>query len=270
MSTHIEWAEDVWNPVVGCSLASPGCTNCYAMRWAARLQNMGLAGYKNTVTRVNDRDVWTGHLNLQASVLDKPLRRKKPTTYFVNSMGDLFHEDVPEEWIDRVFEIMLRAPQHIFLILTKRPDRMRDYVEVAFHRHVAVPRHIWLGFSAEDQRRFDQRVGEILPGKPAHYFVSCEPLLGPIDLGHAGDWCNWVIVGGESGSGSRPMQAAWALSLRDQCVEQGISFNFKQWGDYLQAASGKFTRLGKHRTGRLMEGVLHDWCPRPEPDGGEQ
>lgn len=261
MSTGIEWAEEVWNPIVGCSLVSPGCTNCYAMTWAARLQHMKLPAYQGVTQRVNGHDVWTGQLNLQASVLHKPLNRKKPTTYFVNSMGDLFHEDVPEAWIDLVFDVMRQCPQHIFLILTKRPERMRRYVMTTFYQ-TPCPLNIWLGISAEDQARFEARHELMLTARAANWFVSAEPLLGPLHIGKAGDWCRWLIAGGESGPGARAVKPAWVQSLRDQCAEQQIDFTFKQWGEWAPTVSGDMRRVGKKRAGRRLDGVMHDYFPK--------
>lgn len=220
--TSIEWAQFSWNPIVGCSVLSPGCKRCYAMSQASRLVLMargaGLSShYEGTVERVNGNAVWTGKLALAPdSILLAPLKRRQPTTWFVNSMGDLFHEDVPDEWIDRVFAVMALTPQHTHLVLTKRAARMRAYVVGAFDRIVrqmmnlvdaGVPpvritcerlglpyvqptcaddwyplRNVWLGVSAEDQRRADERVPELLGTPAAIRFVSAEPLLGNIDF----------------------------------------------------------------------------------------
>jgi protein gp37 len=267
--TKIEWTEATWNPIVGCSIVSPGCTNCYAMRMADRLTsmavrrdgsgNVALRHYVSTTKRVhNERDghktVWTGVVNMAPdAILRAPLRRRKPTTYFVNSMGDLFHEDVPDEWIDRVFAVMALAPQHTFQALTKRAARMRAYVNAARGRNAFKTRNwplpnVWLGVSAEDQRRADERVPELVATPAAVRFVSAEPLLGPINLSSPTLWCipdhdsggklpalsslDWIIVGGESGSGARPMHPDWARSIRDQCATAGVPYFFKQWGSW--------------------------------------
>jgi protein gp37 len=202
--TAIEWTERSWNPIVGCSLASPGCTNCYAMSMARRLELMGTVSHYAGLTQLTKAGpVWTGKLALAPEhALTEPLRRRKPTTWFVNSMGDLFHEDVPDEWIDRVFAVMALCPQHTFQVLTKRAERMRKYIEgviasgrwllwqhpidghqifdpIAAQWHIML-RNVWLGVSAEDQRRADERVPELLATPAVIRFVSAEPLLGPI------------------------------------------------------------------------------------------
>jgi len=282
--TNIEWTEQSWNPIVGCSIVSPGCTNCYAMKMAHRLQAMadkprwtkkgvGTGHYAGTTKVVNGNAVWTGKLALAPShVLTAPLRRKKPTTYFVNSMGDLFHEDCPDEWILDALTIMAIARQHTFQVLTKRAERMRDFMsnpdllqEIMVNwwsfddgmRGVEswpLP-NVWLGVSTEDQRRADDRIPHLLATPTAVRFVSAEPLLGPINLTHidlpGGDeeifplgWpegrddepchphLDWVIAGGESGPNARPMHPDWARSLRDQCEAARVPFFFKQWGEW--------------------------------------
>ncbi len=275
-STKIEWASKVWNPLAGCSLASPGCTNCYAMKMAGRLEAMGMPQYQGTTQKTKAGFVWTGQVNAAPeSILTAPLRQKKPTDYFVNSMSDLFHSAVPDALIDRVFAVMALCPQHVFKILTKRPDRMREYVcranlEIIHARmdymrdqglswisHWPLP-NVWLGTSVEDQTRADERIPHLLATPAARRFVSLEPLLGPVDLtrlrpdginftlnallGKAEhllgfrshlSGLDWVIVGGESGPGARPMHPDWARSLRDQCAHAGVPFFFKQWGAWL-------------------------------------
>lgn len=221
--TKIQWTEATWNPIVGCSVVSPGCcTNCYAMLFAAqRLDgNPKTPHYAGTTKRVNGHAVWTGKVALAPdSKLLEPLRRKKPTTYFVNSMGDLFHEDVPDAWIDRVFAVMALCPQHTFQVLTKRAARMREYcssdatfgrvmslvndigrdaVKITLTHHDDDMRgfrlpNIWLGVSCEDQTRADARIPDLLATPAAVRFVSAEPLLGPVDFR------KWMIVGPEGG-----------------------------------------------------------------------
>jgi protein gp37 len=278
--TSIEWTEQTWNPVVGCSIVSPGCTNCYAMKMAARIEAMGnQPRYAGTTKNVNGNAVWTGKLAMVPdSAFLAPLRRKKPTTYFVNSMGDLFHEDCPDEWIDRVFAVMALAPQHTFQVLTKRAERMRqwfdgdraDRVGLAMlaivdripHGHRRLPwplSNVWLGVSTERQQEADERIPLLLQTPAAVRFISAEPLLGPIDLTmiHGRHWAltqhmnalsgtanpslegvapkanlDWVIVGGESGAGARPMHPDWARGLRDQCAAASVPFFFKQWGEW--------------------------------------
>jgi protein gp37 len=222
--SKIEWTEETWNPIAGCSVISPGCTNCYAMRMAARMERMGVEHYQGTTAPAKAGAVWTGKLALASEeAIKKPLKRKRPTTYFVNSMGDLFHEDMPREWIDRVFTIMEAAPRHTYQILTKRPGIMLAYV-----RDRKPLSHIWLGTSTEDQRRYDEREGNLAAIAQAGWttFISAEPLLGPIEL--TGFVPDWLIVGAESGPGSRPMHEDWARSLKDQCVSADVAFFFKQ------------------------------------------
>jgi len=269
MSTSkIEWTEATWNPIVGCSILTPGCTNCYAMKMAARLEKISLDAksrgvtqvphYVGTTKLVNGFPVWTGKMAFAGDeILLQPLKRKKPTTYFVNSMGDLFHEDVPDEWIDKVFAVMALAPQHTFQVLTKRAARMRDYfskplpkrdgvVEIArgdkvldaqydlgsctFIAQWPLP-NVWLGVSAERQQEWDERKEHLRSTPAAVRFVSFEPLLGGIvEPRPLSDFLQWAIVGGESGHGARPMHPDWARSLRDQCQAAGVAFFFKQWG----------------------------------------
>lgn len=282
--TAIEWTERTWNPIVGCSIVSPGCTNCYAMKMARRLDLMGVAHYAGLTQQTKAGAVWTGKLALAPEhVLLEPLRRRKPTTYFVNSMGDLFHEAVPDAWVDRVFAVMALAPHHTFQVLTKRAARMREFVTslhaaralapIAWHlvkdielapRDMTLARtlpNVWLGVSAEDQKRADERIPELLATPAAVHFASNEPALGPVDYtrlqlsygrwlnaltgelwtpGHAGEnsftirgpKLDWIIVGGESGPGARPMHPDWPRQIRDQCAAAGTAFFFKQWGNW--------------------------------------
>ena len=262
--SKIEWTEATWNPIAGCSVVSPGCTNCYAMRQAHRLaSNPATPHYASTTQMSRGGPVWTGKIGVAPDkVLTAPLRRRKPTTYFVNSMSDLFHEAVPDDVIDRVFAVMTLCPQHRFQILTKRPDRMRGYVS-SLHAmavtegrvekaaedmieamgydgggassrvfeavHDGLP-NVWLGVSIEDQRRADERIPHLLAMPAAVRFLSCEPLVGPVNLEHFLSGIDWVIVGGESGPGARPMHPDWARTIRDQCSAAGVPFFFKQWG----------------------------------------
>lgn len=265
--TGIEWTDATWNPIVGCSIVSPGCTNCYAMKMAARIEAMQPAShYAGTTKGSKAGAVWTGKL-VQApdSILTQPFRWKKPRKIFVNSMGDLFHEDVPDEWIDLVFRVMAIAKQHTFQVLTKRSSRMRKYLcdegaaarirykgNAAWSRTAARPNvwplpNVWLGVSAEDQARADERIPDLLATPAAMRFVSAEPLLGPIDFGAivrealfsgklSGDGkthpLGWIIVGGENGPGARPMHPDWVRSIRDQCAGAAVAFFFKQIGEW--------------------------------------
>ncbi|WP_447727259.1 DUF5131 family protein [Sphingomonas koreensis] len=376
-ASKIEWTERTWNPIVGCSIHSAGCTNCYAMKMAGRLAAIAIAYSENNIGEPGPTDhyvgttvktkagfVWSGEVNVAPeSILMEPLRRKKATTWFVNSMSDLFHESVPDDVIDRVFAVMALCPQHRFQVLTKRADRMREYygsvgrlfpsrervwsatatvahVSPAIKQLVAEMRfgdfvwplpNVWLGVSVEDQRAVDERIPHLLATPAAVRFLSCEPLLGPVDLASpytielwnekarerginvdarmdratglwdvAGDdllpGLDWVICGGESGPGARPMHPDWARELRDQCGDAGVPFFFKQWGefapgeiagDYLdpnKAAKGMsyfdgrwsddwspveghcddepdVYLIGKKRAGRKLDGVQHDGMP---------
>ena len=228
----IEWTESTWNPVTGCTKISPGCKYCYAERMAERLQAMGQANYVNGF-----------QLTLQPHMLELPLRWKKPQTIFVNSMSDLFHEGVPLEYIKRVFDVMNRAHWHRFQVLTKRAERL-----AVLSSALAWKPNIWMGVSVEN----DEYRGRIdhLRQTGAHIkFLSLEPLLGPLPhLSLAG--IDWVIVGGESGPKSRPMNPAWVIDLRDQCRRAEVPFFFKQWG-------GK----NKKQAGRVLERRVWDEMP---------
>lgn len=267
-NSKIEWTDATWNPVTGCSVVSPGCTNCYAM---------GLAGtrLRNHPSRAGLTDeskagpVWNGKVRLNEEWLTQPLKWRRPRMIFVCAHGDLFHEGVPDEWIDRVFAVMALSPQHTFQVLTKRAKRMREYMgdmmqpgsarvmkigqaTAQFVAFVAdqssvvwfpLP-NVWLGVSAEDQTRADERVPDLLATPAAVRFVSAEPLLGPIDFNevipnpiawnfkYGFDGLNWIIAGGESGRDARPMHPDWARSIRDQCATAGVAFFFKQWGEW--------------------------------------
>jgi len=306
-NTKIEWTDATWNPITGCSIVSPGCTNCYAMKLAGtRLRHHPTREGLTKDSKAGP--VWTGEVRFNERQLLEPLGWKRPRTIFVCAHGDLFHESVPDAWIDRVFAVMALTPHHTYQVLTKRPERMRDYVAefMAGRRLVMsaateirdsligallvanslgivtaedlVSRHaplggaaahplpnVWLGTSVEDQRRADDRIPHLLQTHAAVRFISAEPLLGPIDLTairpaeaarqfgfevvdslrgihtrvpmqherprrEPTTGIAWVIVGGESGPGARPMHPEWARSLRDQCHAAGVAFFFKQWG----------------------------------------
>ncbi len=352
MAEHstIEWTDATWNPVTGCAVVSPGCTNCYAMR----LAGTRLAQHPSRAGLTRDTKagpVWTGEVRLSEEWLDQPLRWRRPRRIFVCAHGDLFAEQVPDEWIDRVFAVMALAPQHTFQVLTKRAARMREYLTQAerllgerdgseprsstqgrvvvraaaldrerFMRNEGVPRwplpNVWLGVSAEDQRRADERIPDLLATPAAVRFVSAEPLLGPvrldrikegvddfadcgghpdpywpldtcdamwldalrgamdaearapdgsrrgdIDVGlvHGGGKLDWVIVGGESGRGARPMHPDWARSIRDQCAAAGVPFFFKQWGEWAPGDAFGVTKDGPITDRR---GNVPDWMRR--------
>ena len=340
--THIEWTDSTWNVVNGCSVVSPGCTNCYAMRLAGtRLQHHPSRSGLTQISKAGP--VWTGEVRFNDKVLLDPLRWRRPRKIFVCAHGDLFHENVPDEWIDKVFAVMALCPQHVFQVLTKRPERMRGYMTPRpdecdrpavgkrlgtagkvwnaafrlvndkpgiFSRALdaqgitteAMPwplPNVWLGVSVEDQKRADERIPILLDTPAAIRWLSCEPLLGPVDLTAKENLAerivrsrieastgvrqpyrsylskiDWVIAGGESGPGARPMDEAWARSLRDQCADAGVPFLFKQWGAWLPAGQiaaetglwnpscGSPLLTTKKNAGRLLDGVQLDGYPQ--------
>ncbi len=250
-NSAIEWTQATWNPVAGCTPVSPGCLNCYAARMALRLERMHAgtsAKYAGTARKARDgRPVFAGRINLDEGSLDLPKRWRLGRIIFVNSMSDLFHERVPNEFIRRVFEVMQDCPQHTFQVLTKRPERV-----VELKDDLPWPANVWIGTSVESAAYFErvrllQRVSTA-----AVRFLSCEPLLGPLRrLPLAG--IDWVIVGGESGPGARPMDPAWVAEIKDQCERRHVPFFFKQWGG-----------VNKKRTGRELEGKTWDGMPEKQ------
>lgn len=235
MSTRssIEWTQSTWNPVSGCSKISAGCKHCYAERMARRLEAMGLHAYRNGFK-----------VTLQPQALDAPLHWRRPQFVFVNSMSDLFHDAVPEEYIQRVFDVMNRAPQHHYQILTKRAERLAE-----LSPRLPWGPHIWMGVSVENADHV-HRI-DLLRSSKAHVkFLSLEPLLGPLRKLKLGK-IDWVIVGGESGPGARPMDSQWVAEIRDQCVDKNVAFFFKQWGG-----------TNKKKTGRTLEGRTWDEMPK--------
>lgn len=240
-NSKIEWTEQTWNPVTGCTKVSPGCKYCYAEVMAKRLQAMGAPGYENGFSQIS----------LMYDRLDQPKRRKKPTVYFVNSMSDLFHENVPDDFIDLVFDTIWETPQHSYQILTKRSKRMRDY----FAKRL-VPDNAWLGVSVEDKEYGVPRIADLQSINAKTRFLSVEPLLeklGRIPL----KGIHWVIVGGESGVKARPMREEWVLSLRNQCRRYEIDFFFKQWGSWGEDG----IKRNKSANGRQLEGQTWDMIP---------
>jgi protein gp37 len=239
--SRIEWTEQTWNPVTGCTKVSPGCKHCYAERMALRLQVMAAPGYARGFEPT-----------LHADRLGQPLERKKPTLYFVCSMADLFHEDVPDAFIDRVLATIRQSPRHTYQILTKRAERLPS-----FFASRPVPPNVWLGVTVEDRRHGRPRIDHLRRVPARVRFLSVEPLLedlAPLDL----DGIQWVIVGGESGPDARPMRPEWALAVRDRCLAAGAAFTFKQWG----AWGPDGVRRDKKANGRLLAGRL--WDERPE------
>jgi protein gp37 len=238
--SSIEWTEHTWNPVTGCTKVSPGCKHCYAETMARRLKAMGAAGYERGFK-----------LALHPERLEQPLRRKAPTTYFVNSMSDLFHPKVPDHFIDAVIDVCRRTPQHTYQVLTKRGERLPE-----FFASRAVPPNVWLGVSVENRRHGVPRIDHLRRVAAAVRFLSVEPLLedlGTLDL----SGMHWIIVGGESGHGARPMQPAWADGVRDQALRQGVAFFFKQWGAWGEDG----VRRDKKRNGRELGGRRWDEFP---------
>lgn len=233
-ASEIEWTDITWNPVAGCSIASSGCSNCYAMRMAARLQAMGHAKYRGTTRKSGGRYVWTGRVNLDEFSLSAPLEWRRPKRIFVNSMSDLFHPDVPDTFVQRVWEVMAECPQHHFQVLTKRPDRMADLF--AGQKLMALT-NVWLGTSVESNE-VAERVRYLTAIEGVTRFVSFEPLIGEIaEIDLRG--VHWAIVGGESGPRARPMEEEWVERLFEICRRDDVAFFFKQWGGRNKKVAGR-------------------------------
>ncbi len=243
--TSIEWTDATWNPVAGCTVLTAGCTNCYAMRMAARLDAMGLEKYKGLTRKSGGRAVWTGEIRIDEASLDTPRSWAKPRKVFVNSMSDLFHEDVPVDFIHRVWAVMRETPHHTYQILSKRPERMAAILGGA--RFPILP-NVWLGTSIEDSRVLN-RLDAIRAVPAAVRFVSMEPLIGSVVGGDLRD-IHWVIVGGESGPRARKMRPEWVDEIESMCRKSGAAFFFKQWG-------GKNKKI----SGRLLRGRTFDEMP---------
>ncbi len=277
MNKHkISWTDTTWNPLAGCTRASSGCDNCYAAAMALRLEAMAQADiaagkdpgakakYIGVATRTgNGKAAFNGKINFDHRALDEPYTWKKPRMVFVNSMSDLFHKDVPDAFLDRVFQVMIENSQHTFQVLTKRAERMAQYAK-AYHPHLNSHKHIWLGVSVENQDAADECIPHLLNVPAAVRFLSCEPLLSPLNLhyiegalsgkvwpdttmgrgGIGGQMItsepagiHWMICGGESGAHARPMNPQWVRWLRDDCLMAGIAFHFKQWGEWAPVSS---------------------------------
>ena len=293
-NSKIEWTDATWNPIVGCTRVSEGCMNCYAERFAARFPDR--FGGVSRMTEYGPR--WTGKIVLRPEALNLPLRWRKQRRIFVNSMSDLFHENVEFAHIVAIFRVMAIAQHHTFQILTKRPQRMLEVMNLLpealktifpaeKHPEVNAPGwplpNVWLGVSVENQRAADERIPLLLQTPAAVRFLSCEPLLGPVDLKpylepyirtkHDGSkrgtvWADpgidWIIVGGESGPGARPMHPDWVRSIRDQCKAAEVPFFFKQWGEWKlswMAGEYQWMRVGKKAAGRLLDGRTWDELP---------
>jgi protein gp37 len=232
-NSQIEWTESTWNPVTGCTKVSPGCTHCYAERMARRLKAMGQPNYRNGF-----------RVTVHEHAVNLPLGWKRPQMVFVNSMSDLFHEDVPVDFIRRVFDVMRQADRHVFQILTKRSGRLAELAPL-----LPWPVNVWMGVTVENCD-YLHRVDDLRRVPAAVRFLSLEPLLGPLPDLDLTD-IDWAIVGGESGPGARAMAEAWALDLRDQCRRAGVAFFFKQWGG-----------VNKKKAGRILGGRTWDQMPR--------
>lgn len=241
--TSIEWTDATWNPVAGCTIVSPGCSNCYAMRMAARLEAMGSKKYLGLTRRSGNRKIWTGDVTLDLSSLVVPLKWKKPKRIFVNSMSDLFHEKVSAEFIRQVWQVMAKAHWHTFQILTKRPERM-----AVLCGNLPLLSNVWLGTSVENAD-YVWRLEELRRVKAAVRFVSFEPLIGSVGAANLSG-IEWAIVGGESGPMARPMHRHWIDEIRWSCRKYGTAFFFKQWGG-----------TNKARTGRELDGQTWDEFP---------
>jgi len=230
--TKIEWTEATWNPVTGCAKISPGCKHCYAERMAHRLCAMGQPNYAAGFD-----------VAIHQHMLEAPLKIKRPTSIFVNSMSDMFHEKVPQDFISSVFGVMRSTPRHRFQVLTKRAGRLAKMAG-----RLPWPENVWMGVSVENAD-YTRRIDQLRNTGAKVKFLSLEPLLGPmpkLDLSNI----DWVIVGGESGPGARPMKSEWALDIRDQCLDAGVAFFFKQWGGW-----------NKKKAGRTLDGRTWDQTP---------
>ena len=236
--SRIEWTEATWNPVTGCTQISPGCAHCYAKTFAERFRNVPGHPYENGFD-----------LQLRPERLSQPLRWKKPRTIFVNSMSDLFHPGVPDDYIHQVFGVMESAEHHRFQVLTKRSERLAELAP-----SLPWPSNVWMGVSVENQR-FMSRVDDLREVSAEVRFLSCEPLLGALDLDLKG--IHWVIAGGESGPGARAMDPDWVRGVRDQCESAGVPFFFKQWG----AHDDLGRRVGKKAAGRQLDGKMCSAMP---------
>ncbi|MEF2073524.1 DUF5131 family protein [Consotaella aegiceratis] len=243
--TSIEWTDKTWNPVAGCTIVTAGCTNCYAMRMAARLEAMGQEKYRGLTRTSGRRKVWTGQVRLDHGSLRIPMTWSKPQMVFVNSMSDLFHEDVPVEFISEVWSVMRATPRHTYQILTKRPGRMADVLRSEDFQLLP---NVWLGTSVEDGRVLG-RIDDLRRVPAAVRFISFEPLIGTVAGANLLD-IHWAIVGGESGPKARYMDPAWVDEIESLCRRSGAAFFFKQWGG-----------RNKKEAGRMLNGRTYDEMP---------
>ena len=241
MAHKIEWTEQTWNPSAGCTKISAGCKNCYAEIMANRLQAMNVEGYENGF-----------QFNIVLSRLNDPFKKKKSTIFFVNSMSDIFHEKMPNEYLDKIFDVIVNTPQHTYQVLTKRAERMFEYLS-----NREIPKNIWLGVTVENKKDGLPRIDKLRHINAAVLFLSIEPLLedlGKINLENI----DWVIVGGESGNRARPMDENWVLNIKKQCEDIDIAFFFKQWGTW---GADKVKR-NKKENGKILSGKV--WHEYPE------
>jgi protein gp37 len=232
--TSIEWTDATWNPVAGCTIVSAGCTNCYAMRMASRLDAMGVEKYRDLTRKSGNRSVWTGHVTLDESALNVPLRWRRPRKIFVNSMSDLFQEAVPAFFIRKIWDVMQHTPHHIYQVLTKRSDRMKTVLSGG--EFPLLP-NVWLGTSVEDGATI-KRLDDLRQTPAAIRFVSFEPLIESVadaDLRQI----DWAIVGGESGPRARPIDEIWVSEIQSMCREHSTAFFFKQWGGRNKKVTGR-------------------------------
>lgn len=241
MAHKIEWTEQTWNPSAGCTKISSGCQNCYAETMAIRLQAMGVEGYENGFK-----------FNIVQSRLNDPFKKKKPTVFFVNSMSDIFHIDMPEEYLESIFDVIKETPQHTYQILTKRADRMYQYFSER-----KIPDNIWLGVTVENRKDGLPRIDKLRKLQASVLFLSVEPLLedlGNLNLANI----DWVIVGGESGNKARPMEKSWVLNIKQQCEGNNVAFFFKQWGTW----GADNIKRNKKLNGKDIDGKV--WHQYPE------
>jgi protein gp37 len=270
--SKIEWTDATWNPIRGCSRVSEGCRNCYAERVAARFSGsgqpyQGLAMMKREPGEESKGDPrWTGEIRFIPELLNQPVHWKRPRKIFVNSMSDLFHEKVTDEMLDRIFGVMDLCEHHTFQVLTKRPQRMHDYIKNKPRIYRWPPRNVWMGVSVEDQKTADERIPLLLQTMAAVRWVSYEPALGPVDLedwmGYAADQfdtahLDWIVAGGESGPGARPAHPDWFRAVRTQCLDAAVPFFFKQWGEYLPVDQWPYDGTGKPYEAEANPGKLY-------------
>lgn len=245
VKSKIEWTEATWNPITGCTRVSAGCDHCYAVTLTRRLAGMGQIKYKGLINK--GKGHFNGTIKLHPKTLEQPLQWKKPRVIFVNSMSDLFHKDVPVDFIQGVFDVIRRAHWHQFQILTKRAERLEELNVL-----IDWPENAWQGVSVEDERA-KYRIGHLRNTGAYIKFLSLEPLIGPLaDLNLTG--IDWVIVGGESGQKARPMKKKWVIDIKQQCKKAGIPFFFKQWGG-----------MNKKHNGRSLNGRTWDEMPMNKP-----